>query len=88
MEALTAQLEALSRSNPVLMIFEDLQWIDPTSLESLDMAVDRIKTLPVLLLVTYRPDADGRWLGRSNVTALTLNRLDDRETAAMVAALR
>ena len=84
MEALTAQLEALSRSNPVLMIFEDLQWIDPTSLESLDMAVDRIKTLPVLLLVTYRPDADGRWLGRSNVTALTLNRLDERETAAII----
>ena len=84
LEALTAQLEVLSRSDPVLMIFEDLQWIDPTSLESLDMSVDRIKTLPVLLLVTYRPDADGRWLGRSNVTALTLNRLDDRETAAMI----
>ena len=84
MEALTAQLEVLSRSNPVLMIFEDLQWIDPTSLESLDMAVDRIKTLPVLLIVTYRPDADGRWLGRSNVTALTLNRLDERETAAII----
>ena len=84
LEALTAQLEVLSRSDPVLMIFEDLQWIDPTSLKSLDMSVDRIKTLPVLLLVTYRPDADGRWLGRSNVTALTLNRLDDRETAAMI----
>ena len=76
LEALTAQLEALSHSNPVLMIFEDLQWIDPTSLEALDMAVDRIKTLPVLLLASYRPEADGRWLGRANVTALTLNRLD------------
>jgi hypothetical protein len=39
LEALTAQLEALSRSNPVLMIFEDLQWVDPTSLEVLDRAV-------------------------------------------------
>ena len=84
LEALTAQLEALSHSNPVLMIFEDLQWIDPTSLEALDMAVDRIKTLPVLLLASYRPEADGRWLGRANVTALTLNRLDQRETAAMI----
>ena len=55
MEALTAQLEVLSRSNPVMMIFEDLQWIDPTSLEALDMAVDRIKTLRVLLIVTYPP---------------------------------
>ena len=45
LEALTAQLEALSRANPVLMIFEDLQWIDPTSLEALDMAVDRIRKL-------------------------------------------
>ena len=50
MEALTAQLEVLSRSNPVMMIFEDLQSIDPTSLEALDMAVDRIKTLRVLLI--------------------------------------
>jgi predicted ATPase len=48
------------------------------------MAVDRIKTLPVLLLMTYRPEADGRWLGRPNVTALTLSRLDEREAAAMI----
>jgi class 3 adenylate cyclase len=84
LEALTAQLEALSRSNPVLMIFEDLQWIDPTSLEALDIAVGRIKTLPALLIATYRPEVDGRWLGRPNVTAFALNRLDERETAAMI----
>ena len=84
LEALTAQLKALSRSYPVLMIFEDLQWIDPTSLEVLDMFVGRIKTLPALLVATYRPEADGRWLGRPNVTALTLNRLGERETAAMI----
>jgi len=85
LRALIAQLEALSRSNPVLMIFEDLQWIDPTSLEALDMAVSRIKTLPVLLIATCRPEADGRrWLGRPHVTALTLNRLGERETAALI----
>src|ERR1700733_2525603 len=48
LEALTGQLEALSRANPVLMIFEDLQWTDPTSLEVLDMAVERIKKLRAL----------------------------------------
>ncbi len=84
LEALTAQLQALSGVNPVLMVFEDLQWIDPTSLETLDMAVARIKTLPALLIATYRPEADGRWLERPHVTAFTLNRLDKRESAAMI----
>jgi predicted ATPase len=54
--ALSAQLEALSRANPVLMIFEDVHWIDPTSLEALGRAVDRIRTLGVLLMVTHRPE--------------------------------
>ena len=84
LEALTAQLEALSRSNPVLMIFEDLQWVDPTSLEVLDRAVDRIKTLPVLLIVTYRPEGEARWVGRPHVTVMTLNRLGKPEIAAMI----
>jgi hypothetical protein len=55
-EALTAQVEGLSRSSPVLMIFEDAHWIDPTSLEALGRTVDRISTLGVLLIVTYRPE--------------------------------
>ena len=56
LEALTAQLEALSSQRPVLMIFEDAHWIDPTSLEVFGRTVDRIKTLPVLLIVTFRPE--------------------------------
>ena len=75
LEALTTQMEALSRSNPVLMIFEDVHWIDPTSLEALGRAVDRIRTLGVLLIVTYRPEFEPPWIGRPYVTALTLNRL-------------
>jgi len=58
LEALTAQMEALSRQNPVLMIFEDAHWADPTSLEAFGRVVDRIRTLRVLLLVTYRPEFD------------------------------
>ena len=84
LEALTAQLEALSRSNPVLMIFEDVHWIDPTSLEALGRTVDRLRTLGVLLIVTYRPEFEPPWIGRPYVTALTLNRLGEREIAAMI----
>ena len=84
MEALTAQLEALSRSNPVLMIFEDAHWLDPTSLEVLGRSVDRLRTLGVLLIVTYRPEFEPPWIGRPYVTAITLNRLGEREIAAMI----
>ena len=84
LEALTAQMEALSRSNPVLMIFEDVHWIDPTSLEALGRTVDRTRTLGVLLIVTYRPEFEPSWIGRPYVTALTLNRLGEREIAAMI----
>jgi predicted ATPase len=82
--ALVRQLEALTRSNPVLMIFEDAHWTDPTSLELFSRTVDRIRTLPVLLIVTFRPEFDPPWIGRSYVTALTINRLAEREVSAMI----
>ena len=84
LEALTAQLEALAQAKPVLMIFEDVHWIDPTSLEALGRIVDRLKTLRALLIVTYRPEFDPPWIGRAYVTALSLNRLGDREIAALI----
>ena len=71
LEALAAVLEALSRSNPILIIFEDVHWIDPTSLESLGRTVDRLRRLGVLLIVTYRPEFEPPWIGRSCITALT-----------------
>jgi predicted ATPase len=52
LEALTRQLEALSQSKPVLMIFEDVHWVDPTSLEALGRAVDRLRMLSILLIIT------------------------------------
>jgi class 3 adenylate cyclase len=84
LEALTTQLEALSRSNPVLMIFEDLHWIDPTSLEVLGRTVDRLRTFPVLLIVTYRPEFEPPWIGQPHVTLLALNRLGEREIDDMI----
>ena len=84
LEALTTQIEALARQSPVLMIFEDVHWVDPTSLEELGRTVDRIRTLGVLLIVTYRPEFEPPWIGRPHVTALTLNRLAEREISAMI----
>ena len=84
LEALTAQLQALAQATPVLMIFEDVHWIDPTSLEAVARTVDRLRTLGVLLIVTYRPEFEPPWIGRPYVTALTLNRLGEREIAAMI----
>ena len=84
LEALTAQLEALSRQNPVLMIFEDAHWTDPTSLEAFGRVVDRFRLLPVLLIVTFRPEFEPPWIGRPYVTALTINRLAQREIEAMI----
>jgi predicted ATPase len=77
-------LEALTRSNPVLMIFEDAHWTDPTSLELFSRTVDRIRTLRALLIVTFRPEFDPPWIGRPHVTALTINRLAEREVGAMI----
>jgi predicted ATPase len=84
LEALGSQMEALSRSNPVLMIFEDAHWTDPTSLEALSKVADRLRNLRVLLIVTFRPEFEPPWIGRSYVAALTLNRLAQRDTDAMI----
>ncbi|MGH6804506.1 MAG: AAA family ATPase [Methyloceanibacter sp.] len=87
LEALTEQLAELAIQQPVLMIFEDVHWIDPTSLEALGRIVDRIKTLPALLIVTFRPDFNVPWVGQSHVTSLTLNRLGEHEVAAIITRL-
>src|SRR5262245_25473886 len=84
LEALTTQMETLSRQKPVLMIFEDAHWADPTSLESFGRVVDRIRTLRVLLLVTFRPEFEAPWVGRPYVAALTINRLTEHEAGAMI----
>ena len=86
-EALTAQLAGLTRQRPVLMIVEDAHWVDPTSLEVFGRTVDQIKTLPVLLIVTFRSEFNAPWAGRSHVTSLALNRLGEREAAAIIARI-
>jgi class 3 adenylate cyclase/predicted ATPase len=83
-EALTTQMDALSRSAPVLMIFEDAHWTDPTSLEVFGRVVHRVRRLRVLLIVTFRPEFEPPWVGRPYVTFLALNRLGEREIDSMI----
>src|SRR5262245_7176651 len=84
LEALVSQIEALTRIGPVLMLLEDANWIDPTSLEAVGWAVDRIAARQVLLVVTFRPEFVPPWIGQPHVTALTINRLGKREVSAMI----
>ncbi|PBB24066.1 MULTISPECIES: AAA family ATPase [unclassified Mesorhizobium] len=83
-DALLRQLEDLARQGPVLMLFEDVHWIDPSSRELLDLVIERVPRLPVLLLLTFRPEFQPPWIGQSHVTVMVLNRLDRREGAALV----
>jgi class 3 adenylate cyclase/tetratricopeptide (TPR) repeat protein len=84
LEALLNRLEAEARHSPVLMVFEDAQWIDPTSRELLDLSVDRVRHLPVLLAITFRPIFQPPWGGRAHVMNLMLNRLGERDGEALV----
>ena len=84
LEALNRQMEVLSRSNPVLMIVEDVHWSDPTSLEAFGRAVDRVANHRVLLIVTFRPEFEPPWIGRPHVTFLSINRLAQRDIDVMI----
>jgi class 3 adenylate cyclase len=86
-EALLNQLEALARSRLVLMLFEDAQWIDPTSRELLDLTLDRVARLPVLLVVTFRPEFQHGWSGQPHVATFALNRLGGHDGAVLVERL-
>jgi predicted ATPase len=86
-EALQRQLAALARKKPVLMIFEDLHWIDPTTQELLDLFIRRIERMHVLLIATFRPDFVAPWADQPHVTMLTLNRLSRLDSEALVRQL-
>jgi class 3 adenylate cyclase/predicted ATPase len=85
--ALVAQAEGLSLREPVLMLFEDVHWSDPTTRDSLDLLIDRISTLRALVIITFRPEFTPPWTGRPHVTLITLNRLSRRQRADMIAGV-
>jgi predicted ATPase len=84
LEALIRQLKGLARRRPVVVVFEDAHWIDPTSREFLDLAVERGRCLPMLLIVTFRPEFQPPWTGQPQVTMIALNRLDRHDRTALV----
>ena len=83
-EALLRQLAVIAAQRPVLLLFEDAHWIDPTSRELLDLTLDRVRRLPILLVVTFRPELQHGWGGQPHVTLLALSRLGERDVAALV----
>jgi class 3 adenylate cyclase/predicted ATPase len=85
--ALSAQVEGLAARQPLLMVYEDIHWSDPTTRESLDLLVDRLPKRRILAMITLRPEFSPPWIGRPNVTLLTLNRLSPRQRADMISGV-
>jgi tetratricopeptide (TPR) repeat protein len=83
-DVLLRRLEMLSHRRPVLVVYEDIHWVDPSSRELLDMMVERAARLPVLLIITFRPEFLPPWTGQAHVSTLTLSRLGRREGAVLV----
>ena len=86
-DAIVSSVVALSKSNPVLMVFEDAHWVDPTTLETLSAIIDGIRSAPVLLTITCRPEFAPPWTERSHVTLCELGRLSPHLSADMVATV-
>jgi class 3 adenylate cyclase/tetratricopeptide (TPR) repeat protein len=82
--ALVAQVEGLAGRLPLLMVYEDIHWSDPTTREWLDLLIERVAALRVLAIMTFRPEFSPPWVGRPHVTLLTLNRLPTRQRAEMI----
>ena len=83
--ALVTQVEELSRREPVLMLYEDVHWSDPTTRELLDLLIERVPALRLLLITTFRPEFAPPWIGRPDLTLLSLSRLPPRQRAEMIA---
>ncbi|UPT96081.1 AAA family ATPase [Bradyrhizobium barranii subsp. apii] len=82
-----AQVEGLSARQPVLMLFEDVHWSDPTTREALEMLIDRIRGLRVLLIITFRPEFTPPWISLSHVTLISLSRMPPDQCAEIIAHL-
>src|SRR6185369_13086647 len=79
--------EAAAHQQPSVLLFEDAHWADPSTLEVLDLLIDRVKTMPLLVVLTHRPEFQSRWSGHGHVGALNLSKLTRTQSAAMVLAL-
>ncbi len=87
LRALIDIVEAAARQQPTVMLFEDAQWADPTTLEAMDLLVHRLRNIPLLVVVAHRPEFLSRWSRHDYVTSLTLTKLARPQSSAMVARL-
>jgi class 3 adenylate cyclase/predicted ATPase len=85
--ALLRTLAELANRAPILIVFEDLHWVDPTTREFLDLAIEQLQALPMLLLATFRPEFQPPWTDEPHVTVLNLTRLTRRQAEALVQKL-
>jgi predicted ATPase/class 3 adenylate cyclase len=83
LSALVHYLEDLARQRPMLLLFEDVHWSDSTTLDLLERLAERIRRLPVLMVMTFRPEFAPVWAGQAQVTSMILSRLGQRETVAL-----
>jgi predicted ATPase len=85
LDALVAWLAAEAERQPVLVAWEDLHWTDPTTLEVLGLVIEQAPTVPMLHVLTYRPEFSPPWPPRSHITPLVLNRLERPQVEALIA---
>jgi len=84
--ALLHVLERLARGQPMLMLFEDAQWADPSSLELLDILLERLSKLPILLAISFRSEFVAPWIGRAGTTLIAPSRLNRTDSEMLAAA--
>jgi class 3 adenylate cyclase/predicted ATPase len=85
LQALVDQLAGLAAQQPVLALYEDVHWIDPSTVELLSLVIERVQRLPVLALITFRSEFQPPWTAQAHVTTLTMGRLGRRQGADLVA---
>jgi len=76
--------EAAAKKQPRVLLFEDAHWADPSILEVLDLLIDRVKTIPLLIVLTHRLEFRNRWPDHGHVSGLNLSKLTRGQSAAMV----
>ncbi|MDH3772166.1 MAG: AAA family ATPase, partial [Nitrospirota bacterium] len=84
LELLVERVEVLAAEQPVLVVYEDVQWADPSTLQMLTLLIKQVETLPVLVVITSRPDFASPWAGYGHITQLSLTRLTRRHGGAVM----
>jgi len=87
LRALVDLMQTIARRHPSVMLFEDLHWADPTTLDALDLLIDRVRSFPLLMVLTHRPEFPPRWSQHGHVTALNLAKLTRAQSSALISRI-